>query len=394
VRSADLSALPGEQRKPALDGLRGIAALSVALGHCVLQVTGLALWGTSLRDFPSMPVSDILNRVASALFPSDAAVLVFFVLSGHVLWESFRRKNSRFVAGLPDYVCARAYRLFPLTIAAAIPLGYFVSAPAADLVRNMLLLSRNLNGVLWSLQVEVIASLALFALWGLTRGKGWKLAAALVLSLGLGRLFRGNMYVAFFPAFIMGAAISSIPAAWLRNRWVVAAGLALLVLSNIVFGHNGARVYEMAGAVVIVGAAGAGRFAFLRSRAVLFLGTISYPFYLTHPIGLNGAAWVLPMLPLASTWPNIAARAVVSIGLTIPLALALHVLVEVPVLRGRPRLGWPFRWEAGGVVLRLIGGSRMAIGRLLQRPGYPRRPAAVSDSSARQPGARLTHQSR
>ena len=202
--------------------------------------------------------------------------------------------------------------------------------------------------------------LALFAVWGLTRGMGWKLAAALLLSLGLRRVFQGNMYAAFFPAFIMGAAISSIPAAWLRNRWVIAAGPALLVLSNIVFGHNGARVYGMVGAVAVVGAAGAGRFAFLRSRVVLFLGAISYPFYLTHPIGLNGAAWVLAMGSLTSTWPNIAARAVISIGLTIPLAGALHVLVEVPVQRGRPRLRWPFRWKSVNLLLWPPGGPALS----------------------------------
>ena len=113
----------GSERNHGLDGLRGIAALSVALGHCVVQVTGLALWGTSLRDFPTMPAGDIGMRILSALFPSDAAVMVFFVLSGHVLWGSFQRKKLRFFADLPDYACSRIYRLFPLVIVSALPLG-------------------------------------------------------------------------------------------------------------------------------------------------------------------------------------------------------------------------------------------------------------------------------
>src|ERR1700733_6390234 len=89
--------ISGTERNRGLDGVRGIAALSVALGHCVTQVTGLALWNTSLRDFPAMPAMSIVMRVLSALFPSDAAVMVFFVLSGHVLWGSFQRRQYRFL---------------------------------------------------------------------------------------------------------------------------------------------------------------------------------------------------------------------------------------------------------------------------------------------------------
>jgi peptidoglycan/LPS O-acetylase OafA/YrhL len=337
----------GTERNPGLDGLRGVAALSVALGHSVVQVTGLALWGTSLRDFPAMPAMDIVMRVLSALFPSDAAVMVFFVLSGHVLWESFRRKNFRFLADLPEYACARVYRLFPLSIVSALPLGLLTSAPAPELVRNMLLMSHSLNGVLWSLQVEVVASFALFALWGVTRGAGWKLLLALVLAFAATPLFRGIGSVVFFPAFILGASISSVPARFWRNRWVLGGGIAVLVFTNVVLGHGGiTRCFEMAGATVLVGAVASGDLAFLRKPVPLFLGPISYPFYLTHVIGLAGAEPLLAALAPGSPFVMIAARAACSIALTIPLAWALHVFVEDPVLRVRPRLRWWQRCDA------------------------------------------------
>jgi peptidoglycan/LPS O-acetylase OafA/YrhL len=330
------------QRNPGLDGLRGIAALSVALGHCVVQVTGLALWGTSLRDFPSMPSSDIAMRLLSALFPSDAAVMVFFVLSGHVLWGSFQRRNLRFFAGLPDYACARIYRLFPLVIVSALPLGLLVDAPAAELVRNMLLLSSSLNNVLWSLQVEVVASFALLALWGLTKGAGWKLLVALLLAFAAAPLFRGVGAVVFFPAFILGASITSVPARFWRQRWVLASGVAVLVFTNVVTGHGGiTRCFEMAGATVLVGAVASGNLRFLRSRVALFLGAISYPFYLNHVIGLALTDPFLDGLATGSPLVMIAARAVSSIALTIPLAWLLHVFVENPVLRARPQITWP-----------------------------------------------------
>lgn len=327
------------ERNLGLDGLRGVAALSVALGHCVVQVTGLPLWNTSLRDFPSMPAADVVMRVLSTLFPSDAAVMVFFVLSGHVLWGSFDRKHMRFFTDLPDYACARIYRLFPLVIVSALPLGLLTNASAADLVRNMLLLSTSLNNVLWSLQVEVVASFALFALWGLTHGAGWKLLLAVVLGFGVTPLFRGVGPVVFFPAFILGASISCVPARFWRNRWILAGGIVMLLFSNILIGHGGVtRCFEVVGATVLVGAVANGAFRFLGSGVPLFLGAISYPFYLTHVIGLILAQPLLDALPFASPYVMIAARAMTSVPLTIPLAWALHVFVEDPVLRARPRM--------------------------------------------------------
>ena len=326
-------------RNAGLDGLRGIAALSVALGHCVLQVTGIGLWGTTLHDFHAMPAADVGMRLLSALFPSDAAVMVFFVLSGHVLWRSFERKQLWFFKDLPDYACARIYRLFPLVIVTAMPLGLLSGASASLLVRNMLLLDKSMNGVLWSLQVEVVASFALFALWGLTRGSTWKLLLGLVLTLAATRYARGYSAIVFFPAFILGATASLIPPRLVRRPWIIAGGTVVLVFTNVLLGHNGiTRFFEMAGATVLVGAVADGQLRFLRTRVPLFLGAISYPFYLMHVIGLLAADPVLiafgPLPPLVA----IAARAVVSIGFTVPVAWFLHVFVEDPMLRARPRI--------------------------------------------------------
>jgi peptidoglycan/LPS O-acetylase OafA/YrhL len=326
-------------RNTGLDGLRGIAALSVALGHCVLRITGLPLWGTSLRDFPTMPWTDIGMRVLSALFPSDAAVMVFFVLSGHVLWGSYQRKNLQFLRDLPDYVCARVYRLFPLVIVSGLPLGLLTDAPARELVSNMLLLSASLNGVLWSLQVEVVASFALFALWGLTRGSAWKLLLGLIAAFGATPFFHGQILVLFFPAFIMGASIGSLPPRLFRQWWMIVIGLVCLIFASLMLGRSGiTRCLEMAGAMIVVGAVANARLGFLRGRLPRFLGAISYPFYLTHIVGTLIAEPYLYGLATAAPLVRIAALAVTSIAVTIPLAWLLHVVVENPILRARPRI--------------------------------------------------------
>ena len=330
-------------RNPDLDGLRGIAALSVALGHCYVQVTGLTLWTSSLKDFPAMPAAQVVMRVLAAFFPSDAAVMVFFVMSGHVLWESFRRKDMRFFRDLPDYVAARIYRLIPLTIVSVLLLGFISTVPAHELVNNMLLFSRSMNGVLWSLQAEMVASAMLFVLWGLTRGRVWKMLIALLVSIAALPYMRGNSSFMFLPAFILGAGIASVPPRLWQNNWLLGAGIAVLIFTNVLLGHGGVdRCIEMGAATMVVGAVSHGRMPFLHKRLPLFLGAISYPFYLNHILGVIGAQAMLDRFSPGSPYLMIAARAAVSIPPVILLAWLLHVLVEVPVQRGRPRIAWPF----------------------------------------------------
>jgi peptidoglycan/LPS O-acetylase OafA/YrhL len=336
---APASVLPESQRNHALDGLRGIAALSVAVGHCFMIIGGVTMWESSIRNFPGMNGTDIALRLVSLLVPAESAVMVFFVLSGYVLWTSYQRKDFRFVADLPDYVCSRTYRLFPVAIMSALPLGLLIDASARELVLNMLLVHRSLNGVLWTLQVEVAASLQLFAIWCLTRGVGWKVAVALVLSISAVPFFRGNPYVVFVPAFIFGASITLVPVSVWRRSWIIGPAIVALVVTNLLFGFGGvSRCFEILGATALVGAVVAGRFGFLRARVSHFFGAISYPFYLTHPIGLFLAGPVVQSLPLASPFVKVFALAASSIAVAVPIAWVLHVFVEDPVLRARPRI--------------------------------------------------------
>jgi peptidoglycan/LPS O-acetylase OafA/YrhL len=308
---------------------------------------GTALWSTSLPDFPSLPWPAILQRLLSVIFPADGAVMVFFVLSGHVLWESFRRKQFRLLPDFADFVDARIYRLLPLTIVTALPLGFLVDASARTLVMNMLLLSRSLNGVLWSLQVEMVASVALFMLWGLTLGTRWKVVLALCLAAAATPFFRGNPNVVFLPAFVLGALISSWPSRMWHRRFLLPTGIAVLVLTNIALGHGGVtRCFEIVGATVVVGAVAHGRLAFLCRPLPQFLGAISYPFYLIHPILLFQAnRWLGHSVPGEPFGPMVA-LAVVSIIAAIPIAWLLHVSIEMPVLRSRPRIFTRARQQA------------------------------------------------
>jgi len=115
-------------RNLALDGVRGLAALSVALGHCMLIVAGMDVWSKTAFDFPAMPAQEIAGRLMHLLFPGNGAVMVFFVLSGYVLWGSFARKRPT-TADVPDYIVARLFRLLPLVVATTL-LYWLVTSPS------------------------------------------------------------------------------------------------------------------------------------------------------------------------------------------------------------------------------------------------------------------------
>ena len=325
------------RRNTALDGLRGYAALGVALGHSILAITGLDLWGSSLRDFPSMTAAEIFYRMLSLAAPSDAAVMLFFVLSGHVLWQSFSRKNL-VPRAIPDYLVSRIIRLFPLIVVTSLLIGLLKHAGAGAILRAALLWNVSLNGVLWSLQVEVIGSAVIVLVWLFARESRAKLLVSLAASLLVLPLVRGTPLV-FMPAFMLGALVGGLPSRLWRSRLLFGAGLALLLGTNIVIGHGGAtRLPEMTGATLVVGCMGAFPIRALQTRFSKFLGEISYPFYLSHPAGMIFASTAVAGLSGVPVLGRIILSAAISIGIAIPLAWLLHLTVEMPAQRQGRRL--------------------------------------------------------
>lgn len=332
-----------EGRNYALDGLRGLAALAVALGHCVLTVTGPDVWGLTLRHLADHDPAAIIGRLAYLAFPSDAAVTLFFVLSGHVLWESFARKGAASLGAFPDYVSARLYRLMPVAIAGAIPLGLLAGTfgppiEARELVDTMLLLSLRTNGVLWSLQVEIVCSLALFFVWLVVGRSTLRLIGALVACFVLYRVTK-NAYLLSSVSFVAGALVATAPERLRRSVPLLIAGIVLLVGTSLLVGHGWRSRYgETLGAYLVIVYVRAMQPALLVSRPVHFLGLVSYPFYVTHLVGMQLATPLVARFAGGEKLASAAIFAVASLAVTIPLAWVIHAAIEMPVLRGRPRL--------------------------------------------------------
>lgn len=85
---------PFEARNHQLDGLRGYAALAVVFFHSVFFDPTMA--GRVLgRDFSELKDwYDLLAKLLLIIFNGQAAVVIFFILSGAVLFESLQREKG------------------------------------------------------------------------------------------------------------------------------------------------------------------------------------------------------------------------------------------------------------------------------------------------------------
>lgn len=148
------------RRIPQLDGLRGLCAMSVLVGHLVL-VSHLLVWrGVYPGHF--------LTIIGSF---GHLAVLIFFVLSGFVIGyttpEQFTLKNAK------QYIFRRLIRLYPIYFIAII-LSFAVSEKPFNLTQflsHLFFLQHwivpiiDTNGPLWSLHYEFFFYLLFLAIW-------------------------------------------------------------------------------------------------------------------------------------------------------------------------------------------------------------------------------------
>lgn len=206
----------GTARNPALEGLRGAAALAVLYAHITTPHVHADQGGSLDPSYAPSPVWWWLEG-------GTLAVLVFFLLSGHVIGLSLQRPFARHE--VPGYLRRRALRLFPI-YAIAVVLGWVLSpaTPLYDALGHLFFLQSSgptamvsllpANPNLWSLPYEVIFYLAFPLLW-------WArppLLLVLALFAGFCVLPKLCSWPPAFPASIAGGAvfwITGLATAWL-----------------------------------------------------------------------------------------------------------------------------------------------------------------------------------
>jgi peptidoglycan/LPS O-acetylase OafA/YrhL len=351
------------QRLSRLDGLRGILAVYVMTGH-------------------ALPYTAIPHFLAAPFNHGEAAVDLFFALSGLVIVNSFERCHDQFWPFMQN----RARRLLPvyftvLTLAvlviclgsplAAIPwisptsnAGLFWELPP-QLIWHILAHATLLHGLLpqgvlpwawitvlgpaWSLSTEWQFYIMMALLLPCMKGSR-RLTHFAYLVLGLGICYRGLSpllppYWQFSRAFLPDAApyfaLGLASAVWFRSRNPIPYLLCLVAVFGLGLGSGGWTVLLLAQRNP--------RMKFLPklldSRAAQYLGLISYPLYLVNEPLQRACAMLIA--PLAHGSPQLFTLLWLPAALSTPIlaAMLLHKWIEAPAMKAGLKIP-AFRWRA------------------------------------------------
>jgi peptidoglycan/LPS O-acetylase OafA/YrhL len=382
-----------------LDGLRGVAALTVAMCHFVLALQPAFLSGRP-ADGRLAAATGLAKTPLILFWNPEFGVAVFFVLSGFVLAAAFSGRSF----SLPAQIVRRWIRLAgpilgsSLLIWAVVETGFLYNAPVAKAnhsswlamhfvwrqwePNDLLILVKQStysifangtqwwNAALWTMPIEFWGSLGLFGCYWLHRQLAATLnaKAAHLFALAVALVVLGLTWQSPYGGFATGAAFYEIsilapPSGMPRRlRWI--AGLLLFVVAFI----TGGTPYELLGTpywqafvwtsahiqnpVLAAHRLGAALMVaavliwpplqqLLSSRLSAYLGRISFMTYLCHIIVLCSlVSWIVLTLT-----PRIGydAATAVSFAVFLPVVFATaHVMtrwVDAPSIMLSRRAG-------------------------------------------------------
>lgn len=311
--------------------MRGWAAVVVLFHHLMfldpwliqahLAPAGIAGGGVADRLFYYTPLHIFMA--------GPEAVAVFFALSGAVLVAAYPGRRSLELA----YILPRLTRLYlPILAAVALALtlssirpqlpdvllspwhaGFMHVIQWSDVLANPLAAARDflvlpgpsfLNSPLWSMRIELVASLALFAIWQLGRLGARGFALAVLVSFLCRRTPELNWATIQLPIFVGGAAL--FLSGWRASR---RQGDALLLVGvtamTVCYAAAGIGIDLRTHWEIPMTAIGALSFTaaalgesslstFLTGRAGQYLGARSFSLYLVHfPVVLAAGLWIV-----------------------------------------------------------------------------------------------------
>ena len=355
--SAEGDPVPGGGRGflPQVESLRGFAAIAVAYSHC-----GIALiFGPGVQPGTAGYVfwSWVLQPLGWAT-NGEAAVITFFVISGLVLSLALDARPAHRVPGAyAMFGLKRVLRLYPahlVALALFVPLaaltvfrvpvldparlaelssglkpwvdGTVYSHPSLQGVLKTAALHDNYyNPVTWTLQVEILACLALPFFAALSRpGRWWIDIGVLVLlvsaAMALDSQARPDLFPLYLPAFYAGCMVRTHGRRFvaLLGRVPAGQGLGFAACFLLLVGPAAALDADQARLAITLdmAAAGLGLVSIIAwgaspvlSRIMLnpvsrTMGRLSYSFYLWHDLTL----FVFTRLLFATLLPATLAR--------------------------------------------------------------------------------------
>jgi peptidoglycan/LPS O-acetylase OafA/YrhL len=386
--SKDPPAFQSGRHYEELDSLRGLAALSVLIGHY------LNLFRVESGPFVSIGRGIALTTYTPlyALMAGHEAVVFFFVLSGFVLSLQFL-KNKPVQYG--SFAIKRIFRIYvPYLATLIVALAccqFFYSGRINDLsswfngpwserisgtaVRDHFIFlgyfkSDRFDPVLWSLVHELRISLVFPLLVAFLLRRTWKVNLAVALALCfLGttvtlafikfKIHNYSLTVQYVPMFIVGFLLAqNIRAIWTWYRKMPAVfrvgcagfGFVLYTFSHLLPGRISyfADVPTAIGAalMVITGLCSTRTSTFLKQRVVKFFGDISYSLYLYHAVVLLSLTHIFyGRIPIGIIL-------VMAATMTVVVSWLSYKYIELPAIKGGKFCS--ARWESLTVPSRKI----------------------------------------
>lgn len=356
-----------------VDLLRGLAALSVAVGHLTLVFLKFpSLVARITMAEPTNPVAfpEFIDEVLSYFTFASVGVGVFFLISGFVIALSLDR------LAVAPFLVQRFFRIFPtywvafgLGVTALFVSGAFWSKPVTydfmDYFSNTFLISDffaryDILTVMWTLQIEIKFYLLIpFFHKGLRKGS---VLGVLLWTVGLSLFY-------WYAATSCGKGVEEC---WSHYRFGLkmvlreAAFITFMLIGSIFYAHFkrviSSRQAVLVGAFLFVSFLASAPFTpfanvtetyrvpfawglaiflccyLLRDKITLtpafrFLADISYPLYVVHPL----VGYVTIRLALAYGL-SYSAGLFLALALVIAAATAIHLGVESPLIALGKRL--------------------------------------------------------
>lgn len=322
------------QRLSQVDALRGVAALAVVLFHYTTRFT--ELYQPGYVPLFSVPYGYY-------------GVNLFFIISGFVIFMTLERTTRPM-----DFVLSRFSRLFPsywIAIILTFAVTHWLGLPGklVDLgpaMANVFMVHSifgvpHVDGVYWTLEVEMLFYVGMFTLFrlGWLDKIHWVLLAFLALRLLYVIMAKGFgidlpwiayrlLILQYIPWFTLGICIYQVTLrkkemSNLRPLLTAAAAVLTLAIAESALVGGLALAFGL-----LVYAAALGRLRMLDTRVFLWLGAISYPLYLIH----ENIGWSIQLQALAHGIP-FEVTGLLALVFSLASATALTRWVEQPALR-------------------------------------------------------------
>ena len=339
---------PAAKFVDALHGLRGVAAFAVFVAHCA---GGYSLHLCQQCQF--RPALEAINHIG------NFGVEVFFLLSGFVIYSACLRSS------LIKFLAHRFWRIYPvfLFFTAAFFIGnhFLALEPDKDQWQyliynlafvNLLLGTPALTPNAWTITYEVMFYLLAFGLIQAVVKTQNRLTAIVFTLLALWFLLEFPISLYFVAGVIVGMAnrkynglIDSVPAIVVRPLELAALALLLFFALKeasyqwswlLLNPEHLLAVVVLAVLVCCLLNESSLLARCLKTRYMLWLGTISYSLYLAHPYSYlvtRTALMKLAQLFQTNVFTSIWIFSLLVLVLTIVFSAVVHYRLEAPVYR-------------------------------------------------------------